>query len=263
MKVDSDSKNNTIIKMEHIVKTFGGVHALNDVSLELREGEVLALVGDNAAGKSTIVKILAGVYDVDQGEIYFKEECVQIKETNDARKLGIETIYQNLALLDNLDIPSNIFVGREILKKGLRLLGVLDHQAMNQKSKSLLNNFDTKIEDVNEKVRNLSGGQRQMVALSRSVEFKAQVVIMDEPTAALGVRESKKVYEFIHKLKEVKISVIIVSHNINEVYEIADRFIVLKTGKLVGVVRKDESKIDDIITMIVSGEVPDRLKGIQ
>jgi D-xylose transport system ATP-binding protein len=244
-----------VVQMQHITKHFGGVYAVNDVSFALYEGEVLALVGDNGAGKSTLVKILSGAYPADEGDIYFRGQKVTIENPMDARKIGIETIYQHLALMNNLDIPANIFMGREICVRGiLGRLGLMNLKRMRSQSGELLESFEIKVPDSNREVQNLSGGQRQMVTISRAVYFQAQVIIMDEPTAALGVAETRKVYDFIQRLKVNGISVIIISHNINEVFEIADRFMVLKTGKLVGIKSKPETTIDQIITMIISGK---------
>jgi ABC-type sugar transport system ATPase subunit len=237
--------------MAHITKHFGGICAVNDVTFDLHRGEVLALVGDNGAGKSTLIKILSGAYIADDGEIYFDGRRVRIDNPADSRRLGIEVIYQNLALLDNLDVPANIFMGRELKKP--RWLGLMDLKVMRRRAMELLDAFEVQLGDIGREVRILSGGQRQMVAISRAIYFKAQVIVMDEPTAALGVAEAKKVYEFINRLRESNLAVIIISHNINEVYHVADRFMVLKTGSLVGIKRKEETCIDDIVSMIVSG----------
>jgi len=248
-------KKDPVVKMENITKHFGGVYAVKNVNFELYKGEVLALVGDNGAGKSTLIKILSGAYIADEGEIHIRGKKVNMESPTDARKFGIETIYQDLALMDNLDIPANIFMGREIRKKNiLGSLGLLHLRSMKKKSIELLNNFNIKIDNVNTVVKNLSGGQRQMVSISRAIYFNAQVIIMDEPTAALGVAETQKVYDFIERLKKNDISVIIISHNINEVFNLADRFMVLKTGNLVGIKRKEETSIDEIVTMIISGQ---------
>ena len=256
MVLNFGNENDVIVKMENITKRFGGVYAVNDVSFKLYRGEVLALVGDNGAGKSTLVKILSGALIADRGIIYVNGKQVKIETPMDARKLGIEMIYQQLALMNNLDIPSNIFMGREIRQNWILvgLLGLMNLQAMRRKAENLLNGFKISVGDISKEVRNLSGGQRQMVAISRAVYFQAKVIIMDEPTAALGVAEAKKVCQFINKLKKAGVSVIIISHNINEVYEVADRFMILKTGKLVDVVRKGEATIDNIVTMIISGK---------
>lgn len=246
---------NPIVQMKNIFKHFGGVAAVNNVSLDLYEGEVLALVGDNGAGKSTLVKILSGAYPADGGEIFIRGEKVKIENPMDAHNLGIETLYQHLALMNNLDIPANIFMGREIRVRGIMgKLGLMNLREMRNQAVRLLEGFEIRVPDPNREVENLSGGQRQMVTISRAVHFQAQVIIMDEPTAALGVAETRKVYDFIHRLKQNDISVIMISHNINEVYEIADSFMVLKTGELIGVKKKEKTNIDEILSMIISGK---------
>ena len=243
-----DPAREPIVRMENIHKHFGGVVAIDNVSFDLHEGEVLALVGDNGAGKSTLMKVLSGALRADAGSIYLRGRKVRIENPQDARRLGIETIYQNLALLNNLDIPANIFMGRE-----LRASGLMNLRQMRGRAREMLESFDIKIGDVDREVKDFSGGQRQMVSISRAIYFKANVLIMDEPTAALGVAETRKVYEFIRTLKRSHISIIIISHNINEVFEVADRFMVLKTGALVGIKSKAETSIDDIVSMILSG----------
>jgi len=236
----------------NIKKSFGGIFAVKNVSLEIHQGEVLSLVGDNGAGKSTLIKILSGAYVADSGEIFVNGHKQDIENPADARRLGIEVIYQNLALLNNLDIPSNIFMGRELILAGIP--GLMDIKAMRQKAIELLDGFEIDIGDVGREVRFLSGGQRQMVAISRAVYFKANIIIMDEPTAALGVSETKKVYEFIRRLRENNIAVVVISHNIREVYEVADRFMVLKAGSVVGTKRKNETSTDEIVNMIITGQ---------
>lgn len=253
IKIEQDTK--TMIRMENVTKRFGGVCAVDNVSFDLYEGEVMALVGDNGAGKSSLVKILSGAHAPDEGAIYVRGKRVKIETPMDARRLGIETIYQNLALMNNLDITSNIFMGRELHANRLfRAIGLMNLGEMRKRAVELLDSFDIAIPDVNREVSFLSGGQRQMVAISRAIYFKAQTIIMDEPTAALGVAETRKVYDFITRLKESNITVIIISHNINEVFSVADRFMVLKTGRLVGIKRKEETSVDDIVAMIISGQ---------
>jgi D-xylose transport system ATP-binding protein len=243
-----------IVRMENIYKHFGGVVAINHVSFDLLPGEVLALVGDNGAGKSTLMKVLSGAIRPDSGSIYIRGQKVRIENPQDARRLGIETIYQTLALLNNLDIPANIFMGRELRMGGpLGRLGLMNLRKMRSAAREALENFDIRIGDIDRDVKDFSGGQRQMVTISRALYFQANVLIMDEPTAALGVAETRKVYEFIQTLKRSNIAIIIISHNINEVFQVADRFMVLKTGALVGIKSKEETSIDDIVSMILSG----------
>ena len=256
LSTNSSGSSVPLIRMENITKRFGGICAVNDVTFELNPGEVLALVGDNGAGKSSLMKILSGAYEAEVGSIYIRGQKVRIENPMDSRRLGIETIYQNLTLVNTLDIPSNIFLGREIRHGGfLGRLGLMNLLEMRESAFALLDDFRITIKDSDQEVKNLSGGQRQMVSISRAVEFEAKIIIMDEPTAALGVAETKKVYEFIHQLKEKHLSVIIISHNINEVFSVADRFMVMKTGSLVGIKRKEDTSIDDIVGMIISGRL--------
>ena len=248
-------QNVPIINMSRINKSFGGVQALKDVDMDLFSGEVLSIVGDNGAGKSTLIKILSGAYSADSGDIFYRNRKVKITNTKDSRNLGIETIYQHLALADNLNLYQNIFLGREIKRKGLLgKIGALDSMAMISEGLKLIEEFGIKIPDPEQKVCFLSGGQRQIVSISRAIYFKAEVIIMDEPTAALGVAETKKVYEFINALKSKGISIIMISHNVNEVYDIADRCMVMKMGSVVGVKKKSETSTDEIIQMIISGK---------
>lgn len=242
----------TILSASNLKKSFAGIQAVKGVTFDIRRGEVLSLLGDNGAGKSTLIKMLSGAYVADSGDIYFEGRKVLIQNPVDARKLGIEVIYQNLALLDNLSVPANIFMGRELTHSAVP--GLMNSREMKRKAQELLDGFGINVGDIGREVRNLSGGQRQMVAISRAVYFKAQVIIMDEPTAALGVAETRKVYEFIDRLKADGISVVIISHNINEVYAAADRFIVLKSGAIVGIKEKDRCQPSDIVSMIISGQ---------
>lgn len=244
-----------IVRMVGINKFFGGVQAVNNVDLTLYPGEVLAVLGDNGAGKTTLIKCLSGALTADGGEIYFKGNKVNISNTVDARRLGIETIYQNLGLVDTYNFYENIFLGREILYTGfLGKLGFINIRAMSAEGLRLIKSFGINIPSRRVKVNSLSGGQRQIVAISRAIYFNAEVIIMDEPTAALGVYETQKVYDFISMLKSKGISVIIISHNINEVFNIADRYIVLKVGKLVGVKTKEETSVEKIVEMIITGK---------
>ena len=258
--LDSSQVVSPILKIERVTKRFGGVYAINDISLDIFKGDVLALVGDNGAGKSTLIKIVSGAYRPDEGSIYFNGNRVHFTSPMDARRVGIETIYQNLAIMDNLDISSNIFMGREIKNKGfLGYFGLLNIKEMKQCASELLKNFNVSVGSIDKLVQNLSGGQRQIVSLSRAIYFNAQIILMDEPTAALGVAETQKVYEFINEVRKKDIAVVIVSHNINEVFNIADRFAILKTGKLVAVTKKEETTVDEIVSMIISGKVNDNL----
>jgi ribose transport system permease protein len=243
------------LSLRGISKHFGGVSALKDIDLDIRPGEVLALVGDNGAGKSTLIKIISGAYKADAGEIFVEGRKVRIETPADAKRFNIETIYQDLALMDDLELAPNIFIGREIVRGGVgRLIRFLNNAKMAEETVRILEKLNIEVPDIKRKVFNLSGGQRQAVAISRAIYFNARLLIMDEPTAALGVEETRKVYALIRELRQNGIAVIIISHNINEVFDVADKFVVLKTGMLVGVRRKEETSLDEILRMIIAGK---------
>ena len=241
-----------IIQMCGIDKYYGGVHAVRGVDLDVYSGEVHALVGDNAAGKSTLIKILSGAVMRDGGTISFENRPVEIATPRDAKALGIETVYQDLALADNLDVASNVFLGREMTRSGM-LRFILDNRAMEKRSRDLLGRLKINMPNIRQRVRSMSGGQRQSIAIARCVCFNARVVILDEPTAALGVEETRKVYALIREMRDQGLAVLLISHNLNHVFENCDRITVLKTGRLVGSRRVEETTQDDIVRMIVSG----------
>lgn len=244
-----------IVQMKNINKHFGGVEALKNVDLTLYEGEVLGLVGDNGAGKSTLIKILTGAIPADKGEIFFRGEKVDIRGPKNSRDLGIETVYQNLALIDNLDVPANMFIGREVKREKLgRVFNIMNLKAMEKTARRLLDQLEINVKSLRERVRNLSGGQRQSVAIAKAIFFNAKVLIMDEPTAALAVEETAKVFNLVRRLRDRGVSITYISHNLNDILEISDRIMVLKTGKLVGVRKKEETTKDEIVKMIISGE---------
>lgn len=248
-----------IVEMREIDKHYNGVHAVRGVNLDIYSGEVHALVGDNAAGKSSLIKILSGAVARDGGTISFEGQHVEITQPRDAKDLGIETVYQDLALADNLDVASNVFLGREMTKAGV-LRFLLDNREMEQRSRSLLSRLKINIPNIRQRVRSMSGGQRQSIAIARCVCFNARVVILDEPTAALGVVETNKVYALIREMRDQGLAVLLISHNLNHVFENCDRITVLKTGRLVGSRRVVETTQDEILRMIVSGvasEEPD------
>jgi fructose transport system ATP-binding protein len=245
-------KDEYILQVRGISKHFGGVVALKNVDLELRKGEILAIVGDNGAGKSTLIKILTGVYQKDSGEIYFDGKKVKIENPLDAKNLGIETVYQDLALVDQLDVPSNIFLGRWIRRKDIlgKFLRYIDHKKMYDKSLELIEKLGINIKEIGKPMLNYSGGQRQAVALSRIIYWGKKIAILDEPTAALGVRESKKALELIGTLKDHGLSVIIISHNLQHVFNIVDRIMILRQGERVGVKEVHKTNADEIVSMI-------------
>jgi len=241
-----------LVEMRGISKAFGGVQALKSVDLDIYLGEVHALVGDNAAGKSTLIKTLAGAVRPDEGTIRFDGKPVAIADPRDAKALGIETVYQDLALADNLDVPANVFLGREATRRA-PFNWFLDKRSMEERSRALLARLKINIPNVRQKVRAMSGGQRQSIAIARCVCFNARVIILDEPTAALGVQETRKVYALIREMREHGCGVVLISHNLNHVFENCDRITVLKTGCVVGSRRATETNQDEIVRMIVSG----------
>jgi D-xylose transport system ATP-binding protein len=241
-----------IIEMRGIDKYYGGVHAVRGVDLDVYTGEVHALVGDNAAGKSTLIKILSGAVMRDGGTIAFDSQPVEITTPRDAKSLGIETVYQDLALADNLDVASNVFLGREMTRSGI-LRFILDNREMEKRSRDLLSRLKINMPNIRQRVRSMSGGQRQSIAIARCVCFNARVVILDEPTAALGVEETRKVYGLIREMRDQGLAVLLISHNLNHVFENCDRITVLKTGRFIGSCRLEETTQDDIMRMIVSG----------
>jgi simple sugar transport system ATP-binding protein len=222
-----------IVEMVNIRKSFGAVQALRNVALTLNQGEVLGLVGDNAAGKSTLMKVLSGAYIPDEGEILINSQKVHITNPEDSRRLGIEMVYQDYALVNNLDVSANVFLGREIVKWKLGPIGMMDKKSMEEQAKSLLDRLKIEIESVRLKVENLSGGQRQAVAIGRATAFDAKVIIMDEPTAALSIAAIGKVLDLIRELKNLGSSIIMISHRLEDIYEVSDRVIVLRHGRKV------------------------------
>lgn len=222
-----------IVEMRNIKKHFGAVQALRGVDLALHHNEVLGLVGDNAAGKSTLMKVLSGAYIPDDGGVFIEGEPVQFASPMDARRMGIEMVYQDYALANNLDVSANVFMGREVVRLSLGPFGVLNYVHMEQETKSLLNRLRIDIPSVRQKVERLSGGQRQAVAIARATAFDAKVIIMDEPTAALSVAAIDKVLELVRQLKSHGSSIIIISHRLEDIYRVSDRMVVLRQGRKV------------------------------
>lgn len=235
-----------ILEMRGISKNFGHVCAVADVNLELYQGEVLALVGDNGAGKSTLIKILSGIYAPSAGDIYLRGLPVKIRNPAYAVSLGISTVYQDLALVETRDVASNIFLGQEPLKYKI----IVDRDRMVVESRQLLKKLAIKIPTVFAMVRMLSGGQRQAVSIARAISRGGPVLLLDEPTAALGVEESRHILELIQRVKEQGNSIMIVSHNLRHVFSIADRIFVLRQGRKVGVVPKDSVTPEEVVRMI-------------
>lgn len=231
MKESVDST--PIVEMRNIKKNFGAVQALRGVDLALLQGEVLGLVGDNAAGKSTLMKVLSGAYIPDEGEILLEGENASFANPMDARRKGIEMVYQDYALANNLDVAGNVFMGREVVSLKLGPLGIMNYQYMEQETQNLLQRLRIDISSVRLKVERLSGGQRQAVAIARATAFDAKVIIMDEPTAALSVAAIDQVLELVQELKAQGSSIIVISHRLEDIYRVSDRMIVLRHGRKV------------------------------
>jgi len=243
-----------LLEVRNITKRFGGLVAVNDVSMGVQAGEVVGLLGDNGAGKSTLIKVISGVYQAEEGKIFFQDKEVQIASPMDALAMGIETIYQDLALAENLNTPANIFLGREKMKRVLGFLNVLDHPYMQAESRKVLEKLDILIPSLRNRIRALSGGQRQAVAISRSIYWDAKFLIMDEPTAALGVAEQKKVIATINLLKSHGIGIIVISHQMHDVFQVADRLIIMRRGEKVAERITRDTTADEIVSLIVGAE---------
>jgi D-xylose transport system ATP-binding protein len=244
-----------LVEMRDIRVAFGGVHAVDGVSVNLFPGEVVALVGGNGAGKSTLIKTLSGAHPADSGAIFIDGSPVTIHSPIDAKRLGIETIYQTLALADNIDAPGNVFLGRELRTR----FGSLDDSAMEDATRKVMARLNPKFRNFKAAVRSLSGGQRQSVAIGRAVHFNARILIMDEPTASLGPAETAQVGGLIQQLKEEGIGIFLISHDIHDVFDLSDRISVMLTGKLVGTVNKNEVTKDDVLGMIIMGRLPGQI----
>lgn len=242
-----------LVEMRDIHISFGGIHAVDHVSVDLKPGEVVGLLGHNGAGKSTLIKILSGAYQADGGEIFINGEKAEIHNPRDARRYNIETIYQTLALADNLDAASNLFLGRELVTP----LGFVDDDAMEAECRKIMGKLNPNFQKFSEPVSALSGGQRQSVAIARAVYFDAKILIMDEPTAALGPHETQMVSELIQQLKAQGIGIFLISHDIHDVMELCDRASVMKNGKLVGTVDVKDVTDDDLLGMIILGKRPE------
>ncbi len=240
-----------ILEVDGITKRFGGVTAVDNVSFPVYRGEVLGLLGDNGAGKSTVIKMICGVYQADAGEIRFEGKKLENHNPKQARDIGIETVFQDLALVDPLDIPSNIFLGRE-LRTGP--FGFLNKKKMAEESLKLLQRLKINIPDLSSSVLSLSGGQRQAIAIARNVYWNAKMVIMDEPTAALGVRERSNVLEIIRTLREQGVTIILISHNMDDVFAVTDRMVIMRRGqKKAELVTKETTK--EHVVGIITGAI--------
>ncbi len=246
-------ESETLLEVRNLSKSFGPIEALRDLSMVVRAGEVVALAGDNGAGKTTLIKALSGVYQPTSGEILLKGKKVTFSTPQNARDQGIETIYQDLALADNLSIGANIFLGREPMKRALGLFPVLDRGKMAEAAKSTMAMLDFHVTRLDAPVSNFSGGQRQAVAIGRAVFWDAQILIMDEPTAALGVPEQRKVISLIHQLKAQGRGVIFISHNLQDIFAVADRIVVLRRGVHAGERNICDTTHDEVVKMMIGG----------
>jgi D-xylose transport system ATP-binding protein len=239
-----------VLALKGVSKSFGPVQALQDVNFEVLPGEVVALVGDNGAGKSTLVKTIAGIHSPDSGTISFEGQDVHITTPSDAVALGIATVYQDLALCDNLDVVENLFLGREELNAGPSVIAPLDEVGMEKQTGELLENLAVTITDVRNEVGTMSGGQRQQVAIARSLLGEPKLVMLDEPTAALGVRQTAQVLALVKRLRERGYGVVVISHNLADVFEVADRIYVLRLGQQAGDFKAGEVSQDQVVGAI-------------
>jgi D-xylose transport system ATP-binding protein len=241
-----------LVELRDIRVAFGGVHAVDGVTVDLHAGEVVGLVGGNGAGKSTLIRTLSGAHPADSGQILIDGEPVTITNPRDAKAFGIETIYQTLALADNIDAAGNMFLGRELRTR----FGSLDDAAMESATRKVMGRLNPKFRNFKTAVKSLSGGQRQSVAIARAIHFNARILIMDEPTAALGPAETAQVRDLVTQLKAEGIGIFLISHDIHDVFDLSDRISVMLQGKLVGTVNKDEVTKDEVLGMIIMGKKP-------
>lgn len=247
-----------LLEAKGICKRFGPVQALQDVDFALHAGEVVALVGDNGAGKSTLVKCIAGIYPFDEGEVLFEGRPVSIHNPRDTARLGIEVVYQDLALADNLDVVANMFLGRERLRTGV----VLDESSMESSARETLDSLSvTTLRSVRQAVAGLSGGQRQSVAVAKAVMWNSKLVILDEPTAALGVVQTRQVLNLVRRLAERGLGVVIISHNLHDIFEVADRITVLRLGQRVALFERSQTTQQDVVHAITAGSL-ERVPGM-
>jgi simple sugar transport system ATP-binding protein len=245
--------DNPLLEVRDLSKNFGAVQALKALSMKVMAGEVVALAGDNGAGKTTLIKAISGVYRPSGGDILLKGEPVTFASPQEAREKGIETIYQDLALADNLSIGANIFLGREPMRKAFGFLPVLDRKKMADAAKETMALLDFHVSRMEAPVSNFSGGQRQAVAIGRAVYWNAQILIMDEPTAALGVPEQRKVISLIHQLKAQGRGVIFISHNLQDIFAVSDRIVVLRRGVQAGERRIADTTHDEVVKLMIGG----------
>ena len=253
----STDRGTPLVELRDISIAFGGIKAVDHVSIDLYPGEVVGLLGHNGAGKSTLIKCLSGAYQMDSGEIFINGNKAEIRNPRDARALNIETIYQTLALADNLDAASNLFLGRELVTPA----GFVDDARMEAETRKIMGRLNPNFRKFKDPVKALSGGQRQSVAIARAVYFNAKILIMDEPTAALGPQETRMVAELIQELKAQGLGIFLIEHDIHHVMALCDRASVMKNGQLVGTVNVNEVTDEDILGMIILGKRPEAVEG--
>jgi simple sugar transport system ATP-binding protein len=249
----------SLAKMVNIEKYFGAVQALKKVNIEVRSGEILGLLGDNGAGKSTLIKVLAGVFPPDRGEIFFEGNRVNFSSPKEARAMGIETVHQALSLVDIMSISRNFFLGREPTRR-IGPIHLLDRKKMNQECERAVTGLGVRVRNSNEFVSILSGGERQAISIGRAMHFKVKLLILDEPLAALSVRETREVLSQVEKARESGVSVVFITHNVYHVYPVAERFVMLDRGIKIGEVYKKDASPEDIIEIIASGKMSKALE---
>ncbi|MBB6181491.1 ATP-binding cassette domain-containing protein [Pseudorhizobium flavum] len=248
------TSSNTILETVGLTKHYGGVHALEGANFRIHAGEHVAIMGDNGAGKSTFVRQITGVERPTRGQIIFNGEPVAFENPMEAREAGIETVFQSLALADELDVPDNLFLGRELLRFRLGPFSILDYKAMRQRTLEALEKTAVKIPNLRNTIRNMSGGQRQCVAIARTATFHSKLTIMDEPTAALGVQETAQVENIIRTLKQQGEPLILISHNMRQVFDLVDRIVVFRRGRIVADLKKDETDGQDVVAYITGAK---------
>jgi D-xylose transport system ATP-binding protein len=246
------AQSTPLVEMRNINIAFGGIHAVRDVSIDLHPGELIGLVGHNGAGKSTLMRALAGAHPADSGEIVINGSPVSIKNPRDAKRYNIETIYQTLALAENIDAPGNMFLGREMTTR----LGNLDDSSMEAETRKVMHRLNPNFTRFNQPVQFLSGGQRQAIAIARAIYFNTKILIMDEPTAALGPSETAQVHSLVKQLKSEGIGIFLVSHDIHEVFDLSDRICIMYHGRVVDVVKPADVTSDEVLGMIILGKRP-------
>lgn len=250
-----------VLRTEGLTKHYGGVHALENATFELRKSEHVAIMGDNGAGKSTFVRQITGVEQPTRGKIIFDGREVHFAGPLDAREAGIEAVFQNLALADDLDVPSNLFLGREKIKWNLGPFSILDRKAMREATRKALERTAVKIPNLASTIRNMSGGQRQCVAIARTATFASKLIIMDEPTAALGVQETAQVENIVRTLKAAGEPLILISHNMRQVFDLVDRIVVFRRGRIVANLNKSETSGEDVVAYITGAKTGPEYSG--